>query len=291
MSEERNGMPSKGKDSKSTPGWAIILMAVVGFLLVFVPSLIYICDHGTQEYYSLLKELKPWVLISGLAAAPSLMLTWYWRKKHKLEDIENEREGQITERFIRAIELLGSDKMEVHLGAIYALERISKDSPQKDHWTIVETLAAFIRENAPLPPKEAEDAQEEGKKPANDVQAALAVLGRRKWREDEPSLINLSYTDLRGANLTRAHLEKADLSYAHLEEASLFGAHLAGAFLFRAHLERANLIDAHLEVVLFIPKDNLIGAIYSRDTTFPKGFDPEARGMILAEENEEDEKE
>jgi len=28
-------------------------------------------------------EQKPWTLISGLIAAPALLLTWYWREKHK----------------------------------------------------------------------------------------------------------------------------------------------------------------------------------------------------------------
>ncbi|WP_062294251.1 hypothetical protein [Nostoc piscinale] len=36
----------------------------------------------------------------------------------------------------------------MRLGAIYTLERIAKDSA-KDHWTIMEVLTAFVRENAP----------------------------------------------------------------------------------------------------------------------------------------------
>ena len=206
-----------------------------------------------SELSYLMEMHSPWMLFTGLAAAPSLILTWYWRKKDKLEDIEIAREGQITERFTRAIELLGSDKMAAHLGAIYALERISKDS-KKDHWTIVETLAAFIRESAPWLPKESEDALEKGKKPANDVQAALTVLGRRKWREDESGYIDLSYADLGGANLLGAHLEGAYLWVTNLEKANLRGAHLEGAILNFAHLERTNLFEGHLE------KANLGGA-------------------------------
>ncbi len=36
--------------------------------------------------------------------------------------------GQITERFTRAIDQLGSKKIEIRLGRIYALERISIES-------------------------------------------------------------------------------------------------------------------------------------------------------------------
>src|SRR5262249_46211346 len=45
-------------------------------------------------------------------------------------------EGQITDRFTKAITQLGDEKLEVRLGGIYALERIAKDS-EKDHWTIM----------------------------------------------------------------------------------------------------------------------------------------------------------
>lgn len=54
-------------------------------------------------------------------------------------------EKQVTERFSKAIELLGSKELEVRLGAIYALERIAKDS-EKDYWTIMEILTAYVRE-------------------------------------------------------------------------------------------------------------------------------------------------
>jgi hypothetical protein len=51
----------------------------------------------------------------------------------------------ITERFSKAVEQLGSDKIEVRLGGIYALERIAHDS-DRDHWTIMEVLTSFIQE-------------------------------------------------------------------------------------------------------------------------------------------------
>ena len=43
---------------------------------------------------------------------------------------------------------LGSDRLDVRLGAIDALERIMIDSA-RDHPAIVELLAAFVRECAP----------------------------------------------------------------------------------------------------------------------------------------------
>jgi hypothetical protein len=47
------------------------------------------------------------------------------------------RQGQVTDRYIKAIEQLGSDKwLDVQIGGIYALERIARDSP-RDHPTIM----------------------------------------------------------------------------------------------------------------------------------------------------------
>jgi hypothetical protein len=58
-----------------------------------------------------------------------------------------DRQRRITESFSKAIEQLGSDKIEVRLGGIYSLERISKESPN-DYWTVIENLTAFVRERS-----------------------------------------------------------------------------------------------------------------------------------------------
>ena len=170
------------------------------------------------------------------------------------------QEGQITERFTRAIEQLGSDKMAIRLGGIYALERIANDS-DKDYWPIMETLTAYVRERAPWrkPPPDSNEPML-GKEPssltpeiefktATDIQAVLTVLGRRKYSygQGEKESLDLSETDLRWANLGTAHLERADLWRANLEGAVLREAHLEGADLRDARLEGADLTKAHLE--------------------------------------------
>ncbi|MBU4234150.1 MAG: hypothetical protein L6277_14900, partial [Desulfobacterales bacterium] len=123
------------------------------------------------------------------------------------EQLQVAQEGQITERFTRAIEQLGSDKMEIRLGGIYALERIANDS-DKDYWPIMETLTAYVRERAPWrePPLETpeEAAGEEtttpaasptpapvAPKPATDIQAILTVLGRRKYHYGQGEAMRL----------------------------------------------------------------------------------------------------
>ena len=53
----------------------------------------------------------------------------------------------MTDRYTRVIGQLGSDKLDVRIGGIYALERIARDSAI-DHPTVMEVLAAFIREHS-----------------------------------------------------------------------------------------------------------------------------------------------
>ena len=85
----------------------------------------------------------------------------------------------MTDRYTKAIEQLGSGKLDIRLSGIYAPERIAHDSP-RDHPTVLEVLAAFIREHShePWPPKEP-GAKTPGRTTRPDVQAAVAVVGRR----------------------------------------------------------------------------------------------------------------
>jgi hypothetical protein len=162
------------------------------------------------------------------------------------------REGHITDRYAKAIELLGSDKLEVRLGGVYALERLAKDSRERDSSTILEVLCAYVREHAPLPPRDqpgkasCDDAGETKAHPDTDVQAALTALGRRQRMDGEPPL-DLRYTDLRGADLVGADLRGALLFFAHLQGAYLWGgAHLEGAHMEGACLDGARLMDVYL---------------------------------------------
>lgn len=82
-------------------------------------------------------------------------------------------QGQITERFGKALEQLGSDVIITRLGGIYALERLAIDSP-RDHLTIVDVLSSYVRERAPIG-----DSCGKSSRPPTDIQAAVTVLARR----------------------------------------------------------------------------------------------------------------
>jgi uncharacterized protein YjbI with pentapeptide repeats len=190
------------------------------------------------------------------------------------------QEGQITERLTRAVDQLGNEKLEIRLGGITSLARIARDS-KKDHQRIIAILTAYIRANAPWPPKQDQLPEERFKKlkeveasdeerqllmhiqwalpvRAMDIQAALSAIGHRArhYEEEDNTEIILWYTDLRRAFVRKAYLESAVLSGAHLEDALLEdtylnkailrGAHLEGADFERVRLDGADLTGAYL---------------------------------------------
>jgi len=209
--------------------------------------------------------------LAGAVVAVGLLLTW--------RQIRVNQEGQITERFNKAIDHLGSDKLDLRLGGIYALERIAKNS-NDDRDTIAEILTAFVRQRSPWPPSQPGQYREDfplGQQPelrrrAADIQAALTVLGRGSFTREGALQLNLAVVDLRKAALDNAHLEGANLGGAHLEGASLRGAHLAGAGLHAAHLEGASLGLAHLQGAnlagAHLQGADLIGAHLERATFY-----------------------
>ncbi|MEH2432706.1 MAG: pentapeptide repeat-containing protein [Nostoc sp.] len=180
------------------------------------------------------------------------------------------QDKQITERFAKAIEQLGNEKIETRLGAIYTLERIAKDS-KDDHWTIMEVLTAFVRENAPLKdfsenntgntdsliivhtrnyqkPKEIEQKP----KLQTDIQAALIVIGRRNPKNDAKNQwLDLHNIDIRGADLTKVEMQGANLMEANLQWVVFEEAKLQGAFFSGANLRRAELWEANLQKAVF----------------------------------------
>ncbi|MFG1858523.1 pentapeptide repeat-containing protein [Actinomadura geliboluensis] len=151
------------------------------------------------------------------------------------------RQGQITDRYTKAIEQLGSGKPEVRMGGIYSLERLMNDSDRpQDRRTITEVLAAYIRSHAQDKPPIGSDKT----RLAVDVQSALTVLGRA--RPSHGLVVDLRNTDLHRKNLSGMTLNGVDLSEANLSGANLQDARLSHAVLCNAHLVDANLIGAKL---------------------------------------------
>jgi Pentapeptide repeats (8 copies) len=153
---------------------------------------------------------------------------------------------QVTERFSKSIEHLGSDKIDIRLGGIYALEQIAFDSA-KYHWTSVEILSAFIREKRPL----------DSTDPVGiDVRAALTVIGRRNVKQDPSNnSINLRSVNLVDVEVLCANLRAVDFSKAILIRSNLSGSILTCAYLNGANLSNAILSHADLRGAKLIDTD------------------------------------
>jgi len=166
-----------------------------------------------------------------------------------LRAVELTEQGQVTDRYTKAIDQLGSGKLDVRIGGIYALERIARDSP-RDHPTVMEVLAAFIRDHSrePWPPPAADQPGTDPpqRKTRADVQAAITVIGRRDDSQQAPFRINLAGVDLTRADLARLNLRRSVLTGADLAGAHLSHTNLSHTFLDHANLRSANLTSANI---------------------------------------------
>ncbi|NGO81090.1 pentapeptide repeat-containing protein [Streptomyces sp. YC504] len=177
------------------------------------------------------------------------------------------RRGQVTDRFTKALERLGSEEIYVRIGGVLALEQIVQDAPEQATHA-AQVLGHFVRERAPdAVPSAYRREVLRPSRPASDVQDALRALTRPASRThldardtlDLPGL-HLAGADLFGADLTNADLYKADLTDADLRgadltKADLRGADLTNALLLYADLTSARLREADLTNVLLLHAD------------------------------------
>jgi Protein of unknown function (DUF2934)/Pentapeptide repeats (8 copies) len=253
--------------------WAVVLGSIP-FLIVFS---LFISGN----------TVGAWPPLATLGTALGATIVAIATLMRHFAQTEADWQRRIVESFSKAVEQLGSDKLEVRVGAIFALERLSRESPD-DYWTIMEILTAFVRERmrytttmarlserayflwlqAGRPEGRSEEfwldavRSERLDQTPTDIAAILTVIKRRsaddRQREaDRGWTFDLSGTYLmraslegvylKNAKLFDAHLEEAFLSEAHLEGAWLIGAHLKDAYLRKAHLKEAQFLIAHLE--------------------------------------------
>ncbi len=204
-----------------------------------------------------------------------------WHYLRRADDrLQTAAEQSIADRFTQAISYLASDRIEVRLGGIYALERLAQDTPS-EYWLTIEVLTAFVRERCArgevavetdslqIPtvvrsdranPRHVSRKHASVPRIPTDIQAVMTVLSRRDASRDRPDrTIELRESNLRAADLTGIELWGADLWKVNLREAQLWKAKLVGAFLGRANLSEASLWMADLEGA-YLWKANLQGA-------------------------------
>ncbi|WP_445631276.1 pentapeptide repeat-containing protein [Nostoc sp. DSM 114167] len=277
------------KKTDALLNWLITLTAVFGCsLTVIFFVLSNIKELSIQEKIQYRNQALTTTAIVFLASA-AMFNTYYAARRAQamqksaiaseknleigLQNAKLNQDRLIAERFMGAIAQLGHEKVETRTGAIYALERVAQDFPQ-EHWTIMEILTAFVRENAPIQhvkgeqqkpeyqgaiyssrrrsgprptPQFEQNLHEEFPKIRTDIQAALTVIGRRNLLEDpKDQKLDLRNTDIRQADLLKTNLQQADLRGADLSGADLRGADLSGCDLSGAKLIRSILYETKL---------------------------------------------
>jgi hypothetical protein len=172
--------------------------------------------------------------VGGLVLLFGLYITW--------SSLDLSRRAQWSDRFAKATETLGNSAAGIpaHIGAIAALEQLARES-ETYRWPIMETLAAYVRQESPWQPRLPKDQnlcrqraalmKGESAEPRarEDIQAALGVLKQQDWAQS-PYPLNLKGVDLRGADL-----DDGDLRCALFSDSYLGGARLNDADLYGAH--------------------------------------------------------
>jgi len=142
-------------------------------------------DQGPGKHVrtTLFEEAGGFVLLMGA------IVTWWQLQisraqlqtslERNRKELDPSREARVTELFTNATDRLGSESLVVRLGGIYALERITRDSP-RDRRPIVEVLSALVRERARWSGDESLSKRTRLQSPDIDIQAILTVLGRRE---------------------------------------------------------------------------------------------------------------
>lgn len=261
----------------------LIIIAILFFLGWRYSAWLEIAEQLTPED-QITVENDALKTIAQVVGGSFFLFTAYftWRSTRTAEkNLAVSQEGQITDRLNKAIvNVSENDSLAKRLGGIYALERIAREYPE-EHWTIMEILTAYARENPP--PYEDQYPLQARKRLSTDTQAILTVLRRRRWQYEEWEKHTLNLREiyasggdlrgayLRGADLRRADLRGCDLRGADLRKANLMGAHLLDADLRGADLREASLTGAEITGVNFGGAD-LRGADLSAALFFGANF-------------------
>jgi len=127
-------------------------------------------------------------LVTFLVALGAAATLWFTRKTYLMN-----REGQVTDRYTKAVAQLGDENLAVRIGGVYALQRVASDS-LKERGVVRDVLVAFVitesKKSRPRDPN----------KFPTDSQVALNSLAELCSKDGV--LLDLDDADLTGAELS-----------------------------------------------------------------------------------------
>jgi len=156
--------------------WILRIVAALA-ILVALAAFVWLWWLGVPALYADVADVRPpdrlaavtttrTALLAGLVGIGAVGAFWRNARAHRFmaeslrlaeenlrqttrgqeETLRLTERGHLTDRYGKAIEQLGSHKLDVRLGGIYALEQFANDTDHdRDQATIVEVLSAFVR--------------------------------------------------------------------------------------------------------------------------------------------------
>jgi hypothetical protein len=267
--------------------WAMTI--AIGLLLLFAcivrfPTIIVARDadpeKGELTQAELLKAKNDvrTALLQGMAGALLLFGAFFtWRQ------LQISQEGQVTERFTKAVEQLGHKDRDVRVGGVHALARVARDSI-RDREAVQEVLSSYIRGHSPWrgTPTFGATGRDSSDRDcpqrtdwnaltelstlevrAPDVQSAMYVLRESFWGANRRSLFlpevdlrqgDFSYADLKSANFSGSNLATATFRHSKLDQSHFgddggqyCGTHLEWTDFTGASLKKVNFEGAYLD--------------------------------------------
>ncbi|RAN93856.1 Non-specific serine/threonine protein kinase [Micromonospora saelicesensis] len=218
-------------------------VVIYGFALAWAPHIVVHSppfEAATADAkLNALHNARLLVLSAGGAVVVSIGLL-YTARNYKLA-----HRGQMTDRFTKALERLGSTEMYLRIGAVRALEHVMRDSPDH-HSDTVEVLISFIRARTHLGAmSDGSRTQTHREEPDPDVQAALSALCHRPHRSEREPL-NFTDLDLRGASFRGGDLRHSEFWNSILEGAKFSNARLSYATFTHANLNNSWFTNADI---------------------------------------------
>ncbi|UWR49672.1 pentapeptide repeat-containing protein [Phaeobacter inhibens] len=283
------------------PIWAFLLFLTVSALWLLSGN--FPPDTGVDLRWHVLAFVGLVTATGGLVGAP-LALLRAWANERQTRTAE---QNHMTDRITKAVEQLGAEKtikriigneasevgsalsqmlatpkpvieevtepnIEVRIGGLLALERISRDSITydrgRDHLLVMDILCAYVCNNSPLSTAEEvaegrfirlknnhvisnpDDLPEskytdihkrvfEIPSPRSDIAFAIKILGRRTPEQ----ILHERRHDYR-PTLSRSNLQRADFTDGDYSYMSFFESRMEGAYLNRANFSHCNLTGA-----------------------------------------------
>jgi uncharacterized protein YjbI with pentapeptide repeats len=232
-------------------------------------------------------------ILGGLVILGGLLAT-YQSVNLAQQTLNLSQESQMSERYTKAVEMLGNKNIDIRIAGIFALESIANSS-KTYHWPIMELLTAFVRKTSQAPrDKDSSKPETAGTESSSDlstndrlsedIQLVMIVIGRRKWVETETKtqVLDFRHSILIGVDLANGDFRRANFAYvkfgkqrlvsidttaqssqylplniseSNLREADLSNANLNSTILDNVSLANAKLTGATLQAASMLGTD------------------------------------